>query len=299
MIKDFSFEIQIIDFSNKNQLVGSEYEDSKWWALDYNGSGFLLLALVNGIVVGSSSIKFRRIQIDNSIQKIAHLGHHYTKPEYRNKGIFSTILRKSEEICESNNANLMFVTPNNKSFNIYQKFSFIEVYAGPSSLYSVNFVKGRANKDDISCKALDCDNYFNVTEKYPRTHSMLRDEFTWRVSRPSTSYNFTFAHIDGNEVAFCYRKGLPGPVETFVVSEIFINQQKPTMNDFYHTVKKLINHGYVADNHQFIIQSFENTENENYNIYRSFPILLKPIQSSKRLKMDVFNNYQLTDSDYG
>lgn len=299
MIKDASFDIQLIDFSNKDQLVGSEYEDSKWWALDKNESGFLLLALINGVVVGSSSIKFRRIQIDNSIQKIAHLGHHYTKPEHRNKGLFSAILRKSEEICETNNADLMFVTPNNQSLNIYHKFSFREVHSGPSNLYSVNFIKKRAEKEDINFEVIDCDNYFNVTENYPRIHPMSRDEFIWRVGRPSTSYKFTFAHIDGNEVTFCYRRGLPGPIETFVVSEIFINQQKPTIDDFYHTVKKLVNHGYVSGDHQFIIQSFENTEDVNYNIYRSFPILSKPIQSSKRLAVDVFNKYQLIDSDYG
>lgn len=272
----------------------------KWWALDTPDEGFIISLEKNGEVLAVSSVIFRPTGIFQNSERIAHFGHHFVDPSMRQKGVFTEMLKHLEELCINHGVKSFLVTPNKKSEGIYRAQNYILMDDIYSNLQLIDIYSVASRADKITLKEISSDDYFNTTADYPRLHQMDIERFKWRFSQPQTKYFFLSGLFEKDHFYIAFRKGKKGPVDVYVLTEIFLNGGKPSLDLVTTLVRKCLPEFSVPMPTKVITQSFtSNKGDKNIAIYRSFPFAIKHFGASnpdwvKRLKY-----YQFSDSDFG
>lgn len=276
------------------------HSDLKWWALDSPDEGFIISLEKNNQVFAVSSVLFRLTGFKPNSERVAHFGHHFVAPSMRQQGVFTDILKYSEELCMNNGISSILVTPNKQSEGIYRSHDYNLIDDINSHLYLIDVNKTFPRSSEISQWKISASDYYDTTLGFPKLHQMDKSRFEWRFSHPETKYLFLSGQSKNDYFHIAFRKGKKGPIDVYVIAEIFLNGGKPDLGQVATLVRQCLPEFGVPLHAKVITQSFtSNTDDANISMYRTFPFAIKHFNSSDPDWVTRLKYYQFSDSDFG
>ncbi len=275
-------------------------QNIKWWGLDAPDEGFVISVESDGVILGVSSVLFRPVDLNENAARIAHFGHHYVDPSIRQQGFFAQMLNLSEKLAADNNVSSVFVTPNSQSETIYKAQGYQFHESLHSHLYLINLNVESSTNTVGKINNISAENYFNKTRGYQRFHQLDELRFNWRFNQPNTRYIYLSSTDKNDDIHLAFRKGKNGPIDVYVLTEVFLNGIKPNLNKISTLVRCFLLSVGVDASSKVITQSFSSPEdNPDIEMYRRFPFALKFLNASIQNITNQLQHYQFSDSDFG
>ena len=137
------------------------------------------------------------------------------------------MIRSSEQAAQARGAVAVLVTPNLQSLHIYRHWGY-EILHETASVLKLLIRREQKRPASAAVKNLQLADYIDQTKNFERLSQLSDEARIWRFSRPDSRYSFLHIKIDLGEVYLAYRTGQPGPIQPFILSEVFLNGAKPT-----------------------------------------------------------------------
>ena len=285
-----------VSFIQHDHVTAETPPELCWWCFEHDEGGSYIEGLNNADGrIALSSIGFMNFRLEGSVDRLAQFGHHFVDARYRGQHLFSSMIRSSEQAAQARGAVAVLVTPNLQSLHIYRHWGY-EILHETASVLKLLIRREQKRPASAAVKNLQLADYIDQTKNFERLSQLSDEARIWRFSRPDSRYSFLHIKIDLGEVYLAYRTGQPGPIQPFILSEVFLNGAKPTACQIAAIVnatdidlsrkKPLLFHDF---DDEYVSQDIET--------YRIFPLAFKAFSADA--KMHSMDLYQLTDTDYG